>query len=46
MYATYLNEIEARSRAAGYFFMSSQPKNGDQQHNLFNNYPVASATED
>jgi hypothetical protein len=29
----YLNEPEARNRAGGHFFMSSQPKNGEQQHN-------------
>jgi hypothetical protein len=29
----YLNEPEARSRAEGHFFMSSKPKNGEQQHN-------------
>jgi hypothetical protein len=28
-----LDESEARSRAGGYFFLSSQPKNGEQQHN-------------
>jgi hypothetical protein len=29
----YLNEPEARSRAGGHFFMSSKPRNGEQQHN-------------
>jgi hypothetical protein len=28
-----LNDSEARSRAGEFFFMSSQPKNGEQQHN-------------
>jgi hypothetical protein len=33
--AGYLNETETRSRAeqGGHFFMSSEPKNGEQQHN-------------
>jgi hypothetical protein len=30
--AGYLNESEAQSRAGGYFFMSSKPKKGQQQH--------------
>jgi hypothetical protein len=29
----YLNEPEARSRAAGHFFMSFKPISGEQQHN-------------
>jgi hypothetical protein len=29
----YLNEPDARSRAGGHFFMSSKPRNGEQQHN-------------
>jgi hypothetical protein len=32
-YAGYLNETEAISRAGGHFFMSSNPKSGQQQHN-------------
>jgi hypothetical protein len=31
--AGYLNEPEARSRSGGHFFMSSKPRNGEQQHN-------------
>jgi hypothetical protein len=29
----YLNDSEASSRAGRQFFMSSKPKNGEQQHN-------------
>jgi hypothetical protein len=29
----YLNELEARSRAGGHLFMSSKPRNGEQQYN-------------
>jgi hypothetical protein len=32
--AGYLNESEARSRAGGHFFMSSKPRNGEQDHNV------------
>jgi hypothetical protein len=32
--AGYLNEPEARIRAGGNFFMSSKPRNGEQQHNV------------
>jgi hypothetical protein len=31
--AGYLNEPKARSRAGGHFFMSSKPRDGEQQHN-------------
>jgi hypothetical protein len=31
--AGYLNDSKARSRSGGHFFMSSNPKNGQQQHN-------------
>jgi hypothetical protein len=32
--AGYLNESEAKNRAGGHFFMSSQPKHGEKQHNI------------